>query len=449
MAKKWLKQIKGLIQSFYRSIIKLIALMGTKILTILLLLITLLTSPSYVFASHVITNEIYYDVDSLHGLETDNEWVELYNTTGDDINLESWTISDNSSNPSYIKILPAITIKKNGTLVITAQSSTWSFWNINSDKISLDKSIGGGLNNDGDRLILKDNLGQDHDKLSYGTDTTYSSVLPDIDEGHSLERVPVGGNFVDQSMPTPGSVSQTITSSPTPTPSSSISASSLKFSEVPSQINSDQSFKVNVTLSMPNNANTEYYLKGEFKKSDGTRYLGLTKKDSDWVEYGDDLSDQYKITTDASGNWSGNLEVKPDVYDKDYKGSGQYLFKIGRYTAAGSGLWSNPVTLDIVDTTSSPTPAPSSNPTSTPSTTKVTTTTSSPKPTPSIKSSYQIASVAGIKTSASASASSLPGVEIKNQKQTNPITWVGVIFILIGTGSIGYIYLRKNGRIPF
>jgi len=254
-----------------------------------------------------------------------------------------------------------------------------------------------------------------------------------------------GTNFTaiaPASTPTPTPAS---TTDPTPSPASSNSASVFTISNIPSQINSDQSFTVSINLSMPNNQNADYYLKGAFKKDDGTRYLGLTKKDSEWVEYGDEYLDQYKITTDSSGNWNGNIEVKPDTLDNDYKGSGDYIFKVGRYTGAGSGpTWSNDTTIKINDLNRS-----SLSDSSTPQPTSKATSSSFPSPTifksPTPKPSYQIASIAGVTTSVTPQ----PEVEIKSQKQINPFLWMGMIFIFAGTASIGYIYLKKNGKIPF
>lgn len=329
--------------------IKLVRLMRIVALILTLLLALFWVKPA--FASSVAINEIYYDVDSTHGVESDNEWIELYNATDNDIDLVNWTITDNNST----KTLPAIIIKKKNTLVIASKSTTWNFWTISSDKITLESKIGNGLGNDGDRLLLKNSSNEEEDKLSYGNDTTYSSIV-DVDEGHSLERVPAGSSFIDQSTPTPGIINTTSpspspgpSSASSPSPSTSTTAStSFIISNNPNVINFDEPFKVAVNLTMPNNANTVYYLKGAFKQVDATRYLGLTKVNSDWIEYGDDSSSQYKITTDSSGNWSGEIEVMPDSDDKDYKGSGDYVFKVGRYTSGGSGpTWSNDFTLTI------------------------------------------------------------------------------------------------------
>lgn len=255
------------------------------------------------------------------------------------------------------------------------------------------------------------------------------------------------------STPTP-IPTQTPISTPSPTPSSSTqSTSSFLVSNIPSQINSDQSFNVSVNLSLPDNPNTNFYLKGAFKKPDSSNYFGLTKVSDSWVKNGSSYSSQNQITADNSGSWSGNLEVKPDSDDSGFTGSREYIFKVGRYTSSGSGpTWSNESTIKIISTensqgeTSTTTPTPKANPSTSPS---AKTKTTSPQSKSYDTLVYHSASVAGVKASASASASALPEVSVKNQKQINPIIWVGLVFILIGAGSIGYIYLRKNGKIPF
>lgn len=138
-------------------------------------------------------------------------------------------------------------------------------------------------------------------------------------------------------------------SSPSPSPSSSTSlTSSFTISNVPTQINSDESFIANINLSLPTNPNTKFYLKGAFKKPDTSNYFGLTKVSSSWMGNSNSYTDQLSITTDSAGNWSGNLEVKPDPFDSGYNGSGTYFFKVGRYSESGSGpTWSNEVSLNI------------------------------------------------------------------------------------------------------
>lgn len=251
----------------------------------------------------------------------------------------------------------------------------------------------------------------------------------------------------------------TASSSPTPTPipspssssSTSPASSSFTISNLPAQINSDQSFSISVNLSLPNNPNTTYYLAGAFKITGGNRYFGLTKSGSEWIKYSsENFSNQYKIATNSSGAWTGNLEIKPDTSDSDYKGSGNYVFKITRYTQAGSQTWSNEADIKIISTeieeqggisTSDP-PSSTINPSSPPQ--------SNPKKNDSLsqassKINYNVASIAGITTAAASSA--VPQIEVKNQKQINHFFWLGIIFVFAGIGSLGYIYLRRNGTV--
>lgn len=251
------------------------------------------------------------------------------------------------------------------------------------------------------------------------------------------------------------------TPSPVSTPATSSSSnpsSSFTITNIPSQINSDQSFSIPVNLTLPNNKNTDYYLSGAFKKADGTRYFGLTKINSDWIKYESaNYLNQYKITTDDNGSWASTLEVKPDVSDTDYKGSGDYIFKVGRYTASGSGpTWSNESIIKIISTEAEDveddqgsaltnTSIPSTNPSNQPTSVKTKTTTSSQSKSYDTLV-YHSASVAGATASATTSASFIPSV-VKNQKQTNLFIWIGLILVFAGTSSVGYIYLRKNGKI--
>ena len=248
----------------------------------------------------------------------------------------------------------------------------------------------------------------------------------------------------NSSSPTP---TPTPTPSPTPTQSPSpkpTPSSSFTISNIPSQINSDQSFSANIDLFSPNNPNTKFYLKGAFKKGDSTNYFGLTKVSNLWIKNGQSYSEQFPITTNANGKWSGSLEIQSDSSDLGFTGSGDYIFKIGQYNSkdtSPSVSWSNEITIKInsvsSQTTSPSAVSPTPTPTVKPSSSLINFTTS--RPSASSKLIYQIASIAGISKSASPSAI----VEIENQKQTNPIIWVGLVFIFTGIGILGYIYIRK------
>jgi hypothetical protein len=135
-------------------------------------------------------------------------------------------------------------------------------------------------------------------------------------------------------------------------------------SNIPSSVNSDQEVEANVSLSLQGQDNKKYYLEGALKKDDGSNYFGLTFNDSDWVAYSPGSFTNLKpITTDASGTWSGSLRFKVDSTSPYYKGSGNYVFQIKRFTEGGSSSWSdNSVTLTISG--SEPEPSPSSSPSS-------------------------------------------------------------------------------------
>ena len=144
----------------------------------------------------IVVNEVYYDVDDQHGSERPSqtdEWVELYNNTDYDINLKDWTLTDNDSEVSISHrnvILPA-----HQFAVLAKAAQTWTYWNIpdTAVKIELGQPIGNGLDNDGDRIILKDNNGTIIDMMSYGNDTfAFDPSVPGVAEGHSVARHPAG-----------------------------------------------------------------------------------------------------------------------------------------------------------------------------------------------------------------------------------------------------------------
>ena len=156
-----------------------------------------------VIGKSVVINEVYYQVDSKHGLESpkerndktkagiNNEWLELYNPTDHDINLKNWTLTDSSGLVS--KINANKIIKSESFIVVSKDASTWKYWNIHpkSDKIELGNQLGNGLDNNGDKIILKDSSGTEIDRMSWGADTsgfTPAAANPRVAIGSSTER---------------------------------------------------------------------------------------------------------------------------------------------------------------------------------------------------------------------------------------------------------------------
>ena len=163
----------------------------------------------------IVVNEIYYDVctpASTCGNDPQNEWVELYNNTSSSVNLKNWTITDGEEIETITTVdtfIPA-----NGFALISSEDTTWNFHAEPAGvlKISIGEIIGNGFNNDGDSVVIKDNLGTTIDAVSYGDDTSgLNPAVPDVAAGHSIERNPDGvdtntnSDFVDRVTPTPGS----------------------------------------------------------------------------------------------------------------------------------------------------------------------------------------------------------------------------------------------------
>jgi hypothetical protein len=159
----------------------------------------------------IVINEVMYDPKAIP--DADHEWIELYNTCNETINLVGWKISDNVSSDN----IPTVTIIPYGFVVIAAKTNfTDDYPGFNGSVVFINGSIGSGLNNTGgDRITIKDSTGIVIDEMSYGSNAVEK-------EGNSLERSPVGcGGFIDNSNPTPGFGWSEATTTPTPTPEAS------------------------------------------------------------------------------------------------------------------------------------------------------------------------------------------------------------------------------------
>jgi len=141
-----------------------------------------------------------------------DEWIELYNPSSQEISLKNWTITDNFSS---VVIHSNGKIKAHGFALISKDNSTWRFWNEDPHalKIELGAQIGNGLNDSGDHLILKNSNGIEIDRMGWGTDTsgfTPNAINPVVPRGASTERLFPGfdtnhaADWKKQNHPTPG-----------------------------------------------------------------------------------------------------------------------------------------------------------------------------------------------------------------------------------------------------
>jgi hypothetical protein len=136
----------------------------------------------------VVVNEIMYAPTA-----PEPEWVELYNTRGDSINLKSWLVSDNITTTKRVITTQNIFIPSNQYVLLTGDSVA-----LRESRPTIQARIIGvpnfpSLNNTGDAVVVYDNRTVAMDSVSYlpswGGNTN----------GNSLERVDPAGSSILQS----------------------------------------------------------------------------------------------------------------------------------------------------------------------------------------------------------------------------------------------------------
>ena len=120
----------------------------------------------------IVINEIMYAPSS-----GEPEWVEIYNRSSGEINLNGWGFCDLTS--SRIITNGDIFILPGSFIVLTRDSSILNFYNVPSSIIKFSLPA---LNNTGDAVVIKDSLGLTIDSLIYSPDWGG-------DAGRSLERI--------------------------------------------------------------------------------------------------------------------------------------------------------------------------------------------------------------------------------------------------------------------
>lgn len=129
-------------------------------------------------AGDVVINELMADPDPAIGLPS-AEFVELFNTTSQDIDITNWTITDGSS----VGTIPSFVLPANGFVILTTTTSQGSFTAFGT---AIGVSSFPSLNNSGDHLQLKTQNGLVVDDVNY-TDDWYNDASK-ADGGWTLER---------------------------------------------------------------------------------------------------------------------------------------------------------------------------------------------------------------------------------------------------------------------
>jgi hypothetical protein len=162
----------------------------------------------------LLITEVLYDLTTTteQGVESANEWVELYNGTDNDINLGSYFIADSAGSDA----LPSVMLPAGAYAVISASSTTETFWDIPEGAVVvvLTSNIGSnGLGNGGDAVFLRDAASSTVDSVSWGTNTdAFSPAVTGVEtnSGASLARDPLeadtnsNADWVTRAIPTPG-----------------------------------------------------------------------------------------------------------------------------------------------------------------------------------------------------------------------------------------------------
>ncbi len=183
---------------------------------------TFTPTPTHVLWPPLLMSEVLYDPPQ-SGTDNSYEFVEIYNPTDQNVRVMNWRLADNGSED----LLPTAEIAPHSYLVVAAARDGFltNFPDFSGNLVTLEGSIGNGLSNSGDRVILLAPDGTEIDRMSYGSDIAgFDPSCPDVDSGESLARVPShldtdsARDWYSQPIANPGA-SGVIPNTPTPTPS--------------------------------------------------------------------------------------------------------------------------------------------------------------------------------------------------------------------------------------
>jgi endonuclease G len=137
-------------------------------------------------SSTIVISEVDADTP-LANVDTANEWFELRNVSAGTLTLSNWSITDNTSSDP----IPTVTLGPGGHVIVAATAAGFSSEHPGFTGTVLtvaDASIGNGLANGGDLLILRDGNGVAVDGLSWGSNTTVLNPSAGIDSSSNTNQ---------------------------------------------------------------------------------------------------------------------------------------------------------------------------------------------------------------------------------------------------------------------
>lgn len=143
----------------------------------------------------VLITEVLFDPGptDVQGTDLDNEWIEVFNGTNGEIDLNGWSIGDGSA--TDVLATDELILGSGKHLIITRSASTDTFWTYGAGTlvIHLQTTIGNsGLRNAGEAVILYDANQNEIDAVSWGDDTrafTPPVATDSLLEGQSIARI--------------------------------------------------------------------------------------------------------------------------------------------------------------------------------------------------------------------------------------------------------------------
>ncbi len=147
----------------------------------------LAAGPALGASTTILITEVEADPVQL-GFDSPYEWFELQNISDQTRTLTDWTMADNQASDA----LPTIVLGPGECVVLATNGSNFSTSHPGySGRVVQVGSIGAGLENAADFIVLRDDLGTDVDCVSWGTSTTCFSpaaAVPAANTAVTLQR---------------------------------------------------------------------------------------------------------------------------------------------------------------------------------------------------------------------------------------------------------------------